>query len=100
MWPPAIVKVEVTADRVPGLADAFVSPQIHLLIFDAAPQALDEDIIPPSPFAVHADGNVVIGEHTGAGRARREEAGRSPAGRLTCGGKPHARQRCSLGGSQ
>ena len=44
--------------------------QIHLLIFDAAPQPLDEDIVPPGPFAVHADRNVVAGEHAGEGLAR------------------------------
>ena len=48
MWSPAVVKVEVTPDRIPGLADAFVGPQIHFLIFDAAPQPLDEDVVAPS----------------------------------------------------
>ena len=52
MWSQAVVKVEVTADRIPGLADAFVGPQIHFLIFDAAPQPLDEDIVTPSPFGL------------------------------------------------
>ena len=52
-----------------GPADAFVSPQIHLLIFDAAPQSLDENIVAPSPFSVHADRNVDVGEHAGEGRA-------------------------------
>src|SRR5450756_2176315 len=69
MWSPAVVEVQVAADRSAGLADAVVGVQIHLLIFDAAPKPLDEDIIPPGPFAVHADCNVVVGEHTGEGRA-------------------------------
>src|SRR5207253_8896765 len=69
MWPPAVIKVEVAADRSAGVADAFVGPQIHLLVFDAAPQPLDEDIVPPSPFAVHADRNAVVGEHASKGRA-------------------------------
>ena len=51
------------------LADGFVGSQIDLLVFDAAPQPLDEDIVPPSPFAVHADGDAVAGEHAGEGRA-------------------------------
>src|SRR5438132_13710848 len=63
MWPPAVIKVEVAADRSAGVADAFVGPQIHLLIFDAAPQPLDEDVVPPSPFAVHADGDGVLDQH-------------------------------------
>src|SRR5450759_4208121 len=70
MWPPAVVEVQVAADRSAGLANAVVGVQIHLLIFDAAPKPLDENIIPPSPFTVHADCDVVIGEHASEGRAR------------------------------
>src|SRR5262249_58554399 len=69
MWSAAVVKVQVTADRSPGLADAVVGSQIHLLVFDAAPQPFDEDIVAPSPLAVHADGDVVVGEHAGECRA-------------------------------
>src|SRR5260370_9044208 len=67
---PAIIKVQVAADRSASLGYAFVGPQIHLLVFDAAPQALDEHIVPPSPFTVHADRNAVGGGHSGAGPAR------------------------------
>src|SRR5215210_4927548 len=66
----AVVEIEIAADRSAGLADAVIGPQIHLLVFDAAPQPLDEDIVPPSAFAVHADRNAVVGEHAGEGRAR------------------------------
>src|SRR6202163_2976798 len=68
MWAAAIIKVEITADRNACFADAFVGPQIDLLVFDASPQPLDEHIIPPGPFAVHADGDAVAGEHGGEGR--------------------------------
>src|SRR5712672_3402584 len=61
----AIVEIEISTDRMARLADALIGPQIHLLIFDAAPQPLDEHVIPPSPFAVHADGDGVAGEHAG-----------------------------------
>jgi hypothetical protein len=37
-------------------------PGIYLLVFDAAPQPLDEHVIPPGAFAVHADRNAVVGE--------------------------------------
>jgi hypothetical protein len=70
MWPPTIIEVQVTANRSAGLGYTVVGSQIHLLVFDAAPQALDEDVISPSPFAVHADGNAVVGEHAGEGRPR------------------------------
>src|SRR5258708_28054689 len=76
MWAAAIIKVEITADRNACFADAFVGPQIHLLVFDASPQPLDEHIIPPGPFAVHADGDAVAGEHGGEGRTRELRAPR------------------------
>src|SRR5665647_1623414 len=69
MWTAAIIKVEISADRASRLADGFVGSQIDLLVFDAAPQPFDEHIVPPSPFAVHADGDAVTGEHAGNGIA-------------------------------
>src|SRR6185436_19631609 len=70
VWSPAVVEVEVAADRSAGLADAVISPQIHFLVFDAAPQPLDEHVVPPSPLSVHADRNAIVGERAGEGRAR------------------------------
>src|SRR6266478_6580514 len=69
MWSASVVKVQITADRSAGVADAVVGPQIHLLVFDAAPQPLDEDVVPPSPFAVHADGDRVFDQHASECRA-------------------------------
>ena len=66
----AIIKLQVAADRCAGLADVVAGIEINLLVFDAAPQPLDEHIVPPSPFAVHADRNAVVGEQAGEGRAR------------------------------
>jgi hypothetical protein len=51
VWAPAVVKIQVVADRAAGLPDAVVGPQINLLIFEAAPKPRDEDIAPPSPKA-------------------------------------------------
>ncbi len=31
--------------------------EIHLLIFEAPPQPLDEDVVPPPPDPIHADLN-------------------------------------------
>src|SRR6516164_4208104 len=64
MWAPAVVEVEVTADRSARFAHAVVGSQIDLLVFDAAPQPLDEDVVPPSALAVHADGDRVLDQHT------------------------------------
>src|SRR5258708_3074285 len=69
MWTAAIIEVEITADRVPRLANAFVGPQIYLLVFDAAPQPLDEHVVPPCSFAIHTDRDAVAGERAGEGRA-------------------------------
>jgi hypothetical protein len=66
----AVVEVQIAANRCARLADAVVGPQIHLLVFDAAPQPLDEHVVAPRALAVHADRNVVVGEHAGEGRAR------------------------------
>jgi hypothetical protein len=52
-----IVKAEVTADRGAGLGDRVVGFQINLLVFGRSPQALDEHIVSPGSFAIHADGN-------------------------------------------
>ncbi len=66
-----IIEVEIAADRMPCVTDAVIGPQIDLLVFDAAPQPLDKNIISPSPFAVHTDRDVVSGEHAGEGRTDR-----------------------------
>ena len=58
MRPAAIVELEVAAERGTGLGHAFVGVQIHLLVFDAAPQPLDE-YVAPGALAVYADGNAV-----------------------------------------
>ena len=79
VWSPAVVKVEVTADRSAGLADTVVGPQIYLLIFDAAPQPLDEDVVPPGALAVHADGDAVFDQHASECRAGELAAGRDAA---------------------
>src|SRR5882724_12891430 len=65
----AVVKVEISAERMSCLADGFVGPQIHLLVFDAAPQPLNEDVVAPCSLAIHADRDAVAGERAGEGRA-------------------------------
>ena len=69
VWTSAIIKVQVAAYRSAGVADAFVGPQIHLLVFNAAPKPLDEHIVPPSAPAVHADGDLVFDQHASERRA-------------------------------
>src|SRR5580693_5392814 len=64
-----IVEVQIAADRSTCIADAFISSQIDLLVFDGAPQPLDEHIVPPSAFAIHADRDALFSEDAGEGRA-------------------------------
>src|SRR5208282_3407794 len=51
------------------LADAVVSVQIDLLVFDRSPDALDEDVVAPRALAIHADGDSVCDKHAGEGGA-------------------------------
>lgn len=69
MGTPAIVEVEIAADRGAGVRYAIVGPQVNLIVFDAAPP-LDEHVVPPSSFAVQADRNAIVGEHAGERRVR------------------------------
>src|SRR5829696_8061649 len=63
-----IVKVEIPTNRASRLTDGFVGSQIDLLVFDAFPEPLDEHVVAPGSFAIHADGDVVVGENAGEGR--------------------------------
>src|ERR1700676_4519608 len=51
----AVVEVQIPAERSTRLADAVVSPQIDLFVFDRAPEPLDEHVVAPCAFAIHAD---------------------------------------------
>ena len=53
MWASAIVKGQISANADTGLGHGFVGVEIHLLVFDRPPKALDEDIVPPRALAVH-----------------------------------------------
>src|SRR5712672_94912 len=64
----AIIKVEIPTNRASRLTDGFVGSQIDLLVFDALPQPLNEYVVSPSSFAIHADGDAVVGENAGKGR--------------------------------
>src|SRR5450631_1326368 len=47
MWPSAIVKFEIGADRSASLGHRVVSSEIHLFPFDRSPKPLDKDVVTP-----------------------------------------------------
>src|SRR5215210_2168838 len=59
----AVVEAEILADRGAGLGDRIVSSQVDLLVLDRSPEPLDEDVVAPGTLAVHADGDLVLGQH-------------------------------------
>src|SRR4051794_32213040 len=64
-----VVEAEIPADRGASLGDRVVSSEVALLVLDRSPEPLDEDVVAPGTFAVHADGDPVPGQHTGEGPA-------------------------------
>ena len=56
---------------------------MHLFVFNAAPELLDEHVVAPSAFAVHADGYSIAGECAGEGLASDGVLPRS------CGRRPY-----------
>ena len=63
-----IVEAQIAANRSACITDAFIGPQIYLLVFDRAPQALDEHIVSPSAFTIHADGDALLSEEASEGQ--------------------------------
>jgi hypothetical protein len=68
-----VVKVQPGANTGFGLGHCRISVQVDLLVFGAAPQSLDKDVVHATAFAVHADhdgmppqdaGEVATGEPT------------------------------------
>lgn len=60
-----VVEAEVGGDACLCLSQRGVFLEIHLLILDAAPQPLGEDVIMVGAFAVHADADAGSGQHIG-----------------------------------
>ena len=55
-----VVKDQPPTDAATCLANRGVRLDVHVLIFQAAPKALDEDVVEKPPFAVHADPHTAI----------------------------------------
>src|SRR5262249_41851482 len=50
-----VVKVQPGANTGFGFSHCRISVQVDLLVFEAAPQSLDKDVVHATAFAVHAD---------------------------------------------
>src|SRR5271157_1405307 len=55
VWPLVVVERKPPADAPARLQHRAIRLDEHFLIFQAAPQPLDEDVVQKTPFAVHAD---------------------------------------------
>ena len=65
MTAPGVVEIEVPGQSHAEFGGRFVGMQIHVLVFDAAPQTLHEHVFYPSSLAVYADRDAVVLEHVG-----------------------------------
>src|SRR6476619_2589915 len=54
-----VIKAEPGADADLGLGDTGIGVEVDLLVFEAAPQPLDEDVVHVAALAIHADGDRV-----------------------------------------
>lgn len=55
MWAFGVVEGEVAAEAGQGILGRLVIVQIDLLVLDAAPEALDEDVVEGAAAAIHTD---------------------------------------------
>ena len=60
-----VVELEIARQLLACFGDALIRMQIDVLVLDATPQPLDEDVIDPTALAVHADLDAVVGQHLG-----------------------------------
>jgi len=58
-----VVKADIAPKGGASFRDTAVSPQIDFFVFDGSPKTLDEDIVPPRAFSVHADLDLPVGQH-------------------------------------
>ena len=70
MRPPLIEKGEVAFEPRAHRRDGLVRAQIHVLVFDGAPEPFDKDVVAPAAAAVHADLDVMRAQHVEKRRAR------------------------------
>src|SRR5262249_9579273 len=60
-----VVEVEPSADAGPGLGHRRIGIEVDLLVFEAAPQPLDKDVVHAAALAVHADRDRMVLQRAG-----------------------------------
>jgi hypothetical protein len=81
-----VVKFQPGANTGLGFGHTRISMEVDLLIFEAAPQPLDEDVVHTPALAVHADHDPV--PFQGAGEVVVYRGSPDAAGRRVCVGEP------------
>ena len=59
MWSLAVVDVDEPPEACLGMRNRLVGLELHLVVLDGSPETLDEDVVTPAAFAVHADPNAI-----------------------------------------
>jgi len=67
--PALIVKSKVDGQVLLGLGHGVIGMQVHFLVIDALPQALDEEVVAPGASTVHAEGDTAVLHGPDEGRA-------------------------------
>ena len=62
---PLVVEREVGGQTAVRLVQARIAAQVHVLVLDRPPQPLDEDVVQPSPAAVHRDAHPGVRQQGG-----------------------------------
>src|ERR1022692_119413 len=60
-----VVELDIARDLASGFAHRLVGVQVDLLVFERAPEALDEHVVAPAALAVHADLDALFFEPPG-----------------------------------
>lgn len=55
-----IVKADPFAYARAGFRAGFVSVQVHVFVFERAPEALDKHVVQPTASAVHGDADSIV----------------------------------------
>ena len=74
MQPLFIVKAQILPQSFPRFARGRVIFEIHLLIFDGAPQALGKNVVQGTPLAIHADAHITRAQQLRVRRASKVAA--------------------------